>query len=66
MPSITGVCSAQISLNVYRPLLGGGHPEVWPLTSGALDILKTSVGLPVDFGPTLNNDTNAPVSAAPF
>lgn len=53
MPSITGVGSAQISLNVYRPLLGGGHRGVWPLTSGMLDILKTCVGLPVDMGPTL-------------
>lgn len=37
-PSITGVFSAQMSLNVYRPLLGGGHHGFWPLTSGGLDI----------------------------
>lgn len=47
MLSITGVCSVQISLNVYGPLLDEGHHGVWPLTSDALGILKTVVGLPV-------------------
>lgn len=32
VPSITGVSSARISLNVYRPLSGGVHRGVWPLT----------------------------------